>query len=253
MIIDTHTHLLMNKFNNDREEVIKRSQVSGVELFLEVGFDKESSIRAFEFAKSNDAVFAGVGIHPHDAKDLTEESLSKLMEISMHKKVVAWGETGLDYYRNLSPKKSQMVAFQKQIECSIEVGLPLIVHCRDAHRDMRRIIDSYIGNFRGVVHSFSGDINDADFYISKGFLLGIGGPITYKGNEKLKQVVRKVPLDRIILETDCPYLPPVPYRGKRNEPGYLTFVVKEIASIRQEDEDVIEDITTQAAKRLFKI
>ena len=252
MIIDTHTHLMIDAFDKDRDEVINRAIENNVKRFVEVGYDEEYSCRAVEFVKNRENFVCSIGIHPHDASKLISKTIEKFRDLilSNTKKVAAIGEIGLDYYRNLSPQNIQVAAFKIQLELAISLSKPVVIHCRDARDDMQKILEGY-KNLKGVIHSFSGDIKDAEFYINKGFVLGISGPLTYKTNLSLKEVVKNIDLKYIILETDCPYLPPVPHRGKRNEPAYLKFVASEIANLKQIDSEIVENITTENAEKLF--
>jgi len=252
MIIDTHTHLLSDEFNQDRDEVINRAIENNIKKFVEVGYNEEYSCKIVEFVKNRLDFVCAIGIHPHDASKLTLKTIQKFKELVLEnpKKVVAIGEIGLDYFRNLSPKNEQIDAFKSQIELAISLDKPIVIHCREAKDDMRKILSVYTG-LRGVIHSFSGDIRDVEFYTNKGFVLGISGPLTYKNNLKLKEIIKNIDLKNIILETDCPYLPPVPQRGKRNEPSYLQFIASEIASLKQIDQKIVEDITTENAEKLF--
>jgi TatD DNase family protein len=254
MIIDTHTHFLTSsgEFDNDREEVINRAVANGIKKFVEVSYDEEISLRAVDFVKNRPNFVCSIGIHPHDASKLTLKTISKLKELALAnpKKVSAIGEIGLDYFRNLSPKDVQLDAFKLQLELAISLNKPVIIHCRDAKDDMKKTLAKYTG-LKGSIHSFSGEIKDAEFYINKGFVLGISGPLTYKNNYRLKEVIKNIDLKNIILETDCPYLPPVPHRGERNEPSYLKYIASEIATLKQLDQKIIEDITTENAEKLF--
>ncbi|MCP3660476.1 MAG: TatD family hydrolase [Bacteroidetes bacterium] len=251
MIIETHAHLLMSKFDEDRDTVINRAFSAGINKIIEVSYDEYSSEKATIFSAQYDNIFASIGVHPHDALNFTEHTLTKFQKLAKNKTVVAIGEIGLDYYRNLSPKKNQLKVFQKQLDLAQKLDLPVIIHCRDAHEDMQAVLKKYSCQFRGVIHSYSGDLNDANFYISRGFLLGIGGPLTYKNNHRLKEVVKEIDLKKIILETDAPYLPPVPHRGKRNEPSYLHYVVEEISNLKNINASEVKNITTFNAEKLF--
>jgi TatD DNase family protein len=250
MIIDTHAHLLITRFDNDRDEVINRAIKNNVKKFVEVGYDEEYSIKAASYVKNKENFVCSIGVHPHDASKFTDNTIETFKNLAKNKKVVAIGEIGLDYYRNLSPKETQIKAFKKQIELAISLNKPIIIHSREATEDIKKIVSEY-NDLNAVVHSFSGTLNDAEFYINKGFTLGISGPVTYKNNLQLKEVIKNIDLKHIILETDCPYLPPVPHRGERNEPSYLRFIVKEIANLKQIAEQTVENITTQNAEKIF--
>jgi len=252
MIIDTHTHLLISDFDNDRDEIINRAIENNVKKFVEVGYSEDYSLKAVEFVKNKNNFVCSIGVHPHDSQELTPQTIQKFKKLVLenNKKIAAIGEIGLDYYRDLSPRNIQIDAFKLQIELALELNKPVIIHCREAQNNMKKIISEY-PNLKGVIHSFSGDINDAEFYINKGFVLGISGPITYKNSLNLKETIKNIDLKHIILETDCPYLPPVPYRGKKNEPAYLKFVASEIATLKQLDQKIVENITTENAEKIF--
>ncbi|MFC1512602.1 TatD family hydrolase [bacterium] len=254
MIIDTHVHFSLSQFDNDREQAVERARNANVKKFIEVGFDLDCSQKSIKLASKTQGMYASVGIHPHHAEMAQKNDiLDKLKNLAKNEKVCAWGEIGLDYYRNLCPQDLQVQGFKNQIECAYELNLPIIVHCRDAQDDLKKIFKEYSRKFTGVIHSFSGDTLDAEFYIHLGFILGIGCPVTYPKNAQLKKVVKDIPINKIILETDAPYLPPQPYRGRRNESAYLTYVVKEIAQLKQLPLQTVEDITTQTAVKLFNI
>jgi TatD DNase family protein len=254
MIIDTHAHLTLIQFDHDREQILDRSKKNNVQIIIEVGFNLERSKKAVSFAEKNEFIYSSIGLHPLDVDNISPNFITELTELfNIHKKIVGFGEIGLDYSRLSSPlqKEKQKNIFIQQIECAHVLNLPLIIHCRDAHDDMKKILSDFNRQFQGIIHSFSGDLPDAQFYISKGFVLGIGGPITYPNAEKLRNVVKDIPLEKIVLETDSPYLPPQAFRGKRNEPSYLTYVVEKISEVKNLSKETVEDITTQTAKKLF--
>ncbi len=250
-MIDSHAHLTSEEYSEDLDLVIERAAQSGVEAIICVGFDLESSRRCVELTEKYAAVFAAVGIHPHDASKLNNQALAELEGLCKHKKVVAVGETGLDFYRNLSPRDSQEKAFIEQIRLAKRVSLPVIVHSRDAHRRVIEILTSE-GVSRGVMHCFSGGAQIAKEAIDLGLYISFAGPVTY-GGSKFNEIVRIVPSDRLLIETDCPYLSPVPHRGRRNEPSYLRFIVEKLAGMMNLSAQDVAAMTAQNARLLFGI
>lgn len=254
MIIETHTHFCLDDFDNDRDFAIDRAKDAGVERFVEIGFDLLQSRKALELARSRDDFFCTIGVHPHDAKSIFDGNvLEELEKMSTDKKVVGWGEMGLDYYRDISPRDVQRKAFLMQLEIAYRKNLPFVIHSREATEDMKGMIDDCPNDIRGVIHSFSGDVYDAWFYIERGLLIGVNCTITYPKNEKLRNIILDIPLEKIVLETDSPYLPPQTFRGKRNEPAYLKYIIDEISRIKELDAKNIEDVTSNTAKKLFGI
>lgn len=252
MLIDSHAHLDDSKFNDDRHEVILRAKERGVTHIINVGYDLESSKRSVRLAEEYDFIYAAVGIHPHDAVDAPGDAIDQLRELAGHKKVVALGEMGLDYYRNLSPRDMQKEMFRKQIELAVEVGLPIIVHDREAHGDTVEILRQYKGRIGGVLHCFSGSWEMARESMDMGFYISIAGPVTFNNANKLKEIAAQVPLDRILVETDSPYLTPEPFRGKRNESGHVFFVAERIAQLRGMRVDDLSQAAAENTLRLFK-
>lgn len=255
-IIDTHAHLNM-RFDKDLAETIGRARNAGVGNIITVGTDLESSKKAVELSERYAGVYAAVGIHPHDVTAITMADIDTLGTISMHPRVVAIGETGLDFYRDISPKDKQQIAFLWQLDLAAELGLPIIIHCRQAAGEMldllrNRLTDHHgATQYRGVIHCFNGDVNTAKAYLDMGFYISLGGYIGYPKSKGLHEVIRSVPKDRLLVETDCPFLPPQNHRGKRNEPAYITFTVKALAEIMSEPYGDIAAATTQNAGRLF--
>lgn len=254
MIIDTHSHCAMDVFDSDRDAMFRRAHDAGVMQFIDVGFDLDMSRRVVALANAREDCYCSVGMHPHHAHDViaTPSILDEIKTLAHNPRVVAYGEIGLDYFRNLAPRDEQIKAFELQIECARSLNIPMIIHCRDAHPDMREILSRCVPTTQtrcGVIHSFSGSIDDAQFYIALGFVIGIGGPITYPKNDTLKTVVREIPLEKMVLETDAPYLPPQHYRGKRNEPAYLVHVAEAIAHIKGVPRSMVEDVTTENARK----
>jgi TatD DNase family protein len=254
VLVDTHAHLGMPQFNEDRKQVIQRAIEAGVELIFTVGTDMRDCRKAIEIARRNERVFAIIGIHPHNAKDVTQATYSHLKTLSHDGKVKAIGEIGLDFYRDLSPRETQVMRFRQQIHLAKEVGLPIVVHDRNAHKEVIGILrEEGIQGTGGVMHCFSGDYDMAKSCIDLGLFISIPGTITYKGNSELREVVKKVPLDRILVETDCPFLPPMPFRGKRNEPAYVKITASKIAEVKGLSFDEVARITSRNAKTVFRL
>ncbi|MED3908310.1 TatD family hydrolase [Peribacillus simplex] len=254
MLFDTHVHVNAEQFNEDLEDVIERAKEAGVNNMVVVGFDRPTIIRAMELIEAYDFMYAAVGWHPVDAIDMTEEDLQWIEELSNHPKVVAIGEMGLDYHWDKSPKEVQMEVFRKQIRLAKKVGLPIIIHNREATSDIVHILkEEEASRVGGIMHCFSGSAETALECINMNFYISLGGPVTFKNAKKPKEVAAAVPLDRLLIETDCPYLAPHPYRGKRNEPSYVKLVAEQIAEIKQLTIEEVSQATTENAKKLFGI
>ncbi len=262
LLCDTHVHLNLEDYSRDRDAVIRRALDAGLEFMVNVGFNLQTSLESAALAREHDFIYASVGLHPHDASDLDDGLLATFREMSREPAVVAIGETGLDYYRDLSPRDLQRDAFRRQIRLAREVGLPLIIHNRDALEDVLEILDeenaSEVG---GVMHCFPGDAGYAREVVERGFHVGIGGPVTYSRKGRLVDVARDVPKEKLLLETDAPWLTPEPYRGRarerreraRNEPSYVAQVASTIASIRGVDVRDLARVTTGNAMKLFGV
>jgi len=254
-IVDTHAHLDFRAFDKDREQVTERARAAGIQWIINPGTDLESSRRAVRLAESYPGVYAAVGVHPHDAKTVTESTLRELRGLARHPKVVAIGEIGLDYYRDLSPRDVQRSVFHRQLELADELGMPVILHDRDAHRDILTILEEWGAAGGSAVpslfHAFSGDEMMAHRVLEMGCYIAIGGPVTFRNARQLARIVPAIPLDRLVVETDCPFLTPHPHRGKRNEPAYVRLVVEKVAELREESVDAIARQTTLNARTLF--
>ncbi|WP_163114159.1 TatD family hydrolase [Bacillus velezensis] len=254
MLFDTHAHLNAEQFDTDLEEVIARAKAEKVERIVVVGFDKPTITRAMELIEEYDFIYAAIGWHPVDAIDMTEEDLSWIKELSSHEKVVAIGEMGLDYHWGKSPKNVQKEVFRKQIALAKEVNLPIIIHNRDATEDVVTILkEEGAEEVGGIMHCFTGSAEVARQCMDMNFYISFGGPITFKNAKKPKEVAKEIPNDRLLIETDCPFLTPHPFRGKRNEPSYVKYVAEQLAELKGLTYEEIASITTENAKRLFRI
>lgn len=250
-MIDSHAHLDFPPFDPDREAVIARARAVGMVAILNVGADLESSRASVALAQQYDFIYAAVGIHPHDAKTLTPAVLEELRHLARHPKVVAIGEIGLDYYRDLSPRPVQRQAFAEQLALAAELGLPVVIHSRDALDDLLSILRGWAGS--GVLHSYSGGPERLEEVLGLGLSIGISGPVTFPNAHRLRAVAARVPLDRLLIETDCPYLTPEPYRGRRNEPAYVWYVAGAVARERGMPAEEVARITTENAAHLFHL
>lgn len=250
MIFDSHCHLQDRRFENEIEKVIRNAKESGVEKILVPGWDLKSSREAVEISGKFNNVYGACGVHPHDAKFYDDTTENKIIELLENKNVVAVGEIGLDYYRNLSPKEMQIDAFQRQLKIAEERNLPVIIHTRDSIEDTVEIVKDF--KCRGVFHAFNNSKNVADKVISMGFYIGMGGVVTYP-NSCISIALKEISFDFILVETDAPYLTPHPHRGKRNEPAYTAYIVKEIAKIKSKTFAEVSDITYNNTKELFGI
>ena len=258
-LIDTHAHLDFSQFDADRQAVIERAKSAGVGVIINVGADLRSSRRAVALACDHDLIYAAVGMHPHDAKNLDGATLGELRKLAQRPEVVAIGEIGLDYYRDRSPRDMQRRAFQAQLAWAGKLGKPVIIHDRDAHDEVMGMLADWASDMAGsplagrlgVLHTFSGDLSMAQQAMDLGFYLSISGPVTYKNARQLPGIVRDLPLDRLLVETDCPFLTPHPHRGKRNEPAYVRLVAERVAALKKLEFEDLAEATTANARRLF--
>jgi TatD DNase family protein len=254
MFFDTHAHLNAEQYNEDLQEVIDRALSEGISNIVVVGFDRPTIEKAMELTKEYDFIYASVGWHPVDAIDMTEEDLLWIEELSSHPKVVALGEMGLDYYWDKSPKDIQQEVFRKQIRLAKKVKLPIVIHNRDATADIVEILkEEGAGEVGGIMHCFSGSPEIAQECVDMNFYISLGGPVTFKNAKKPKEVADIIPLEKLLIETDCPYLTPHPHRGKRNEPSYVKLVAEQIAEIKGLSTEEVAQATTENAKKLFGI
>lgn len=254
MLFDTHTHLDATQFDEDREEVIARAVEQGVTRMINIGFNRETIPTTMKLAESYDFIYAAVGWHPQDAITMQEGDLDWIAELCKHEKVVAIGEIGLDYYWDTSPKEVQHEVFRKQIGLARSLGMPICIHNRDAHEDVVKILrEEKAHEVGGVMHSYSGSWEIAKMCLDMGFHLSFGGPITFKNAKQPKEVLAKTPLDRLLIETDSPYLTPHPFRGKRNESAHVRLVAEMAAELKGLSFEEIAQITTQNALERFDI
>ena len=260
MLVDSHCHLQDPKFGPDRDDVLRRARQAGVSALVVAGYDMESSRRAIDIADSNENVYAAIGVHPHDARTLTAADVEALSRLADSARVIAIGEIGLDYYRNLSPRDDQRRAFQRQLQLARALSLPVVVHSRDADEETFEILEGYERGMRhewprdrplGVMHCFAGDLALALRYIELGFVISIAGTCTYPNADRTRAVAGGIPLRWMAVETDAPYLPPQAHRRERNEPAYLLDMVRFIAGLRGEGFDVVADGTARTAAWLF--
>jgi TatD DNase family protein len=253
MLVDTHAHLQWASFDKDREKVIRRAQKASVSNIVNIGYDLDGSVKGVELAEQHNGLYATVGIHPHNAIRLDQNVLNKLRELSRHPKVVAIGEIGLDYYRNLSPRENQKKTFEAQLSLAGELELPVVIHDREAHSDILEIISRFKGKVRGIMHCFSGDKEMAEQIIELGFLVSFAGNVTYPNAHKLRETARWIDLDSVLIETDSPWLPPQAMRGKRNEPCFLPFIAGEIAELKGIATEELAEATTMNAKEIYQL
>ncbi|WP_416807152.1 TatD family hydrolase [Bacillus safensis] len=254
MLFDTHAHLNAEQYNEDLEQVIERAKSEKVEKIVVVGFDRPTITRAMELIEEYDFIYAAIGWHPVDAIDMTDEDLAWIKDLSQHEKVVAIGEMGLDYYWDKSPKDVQKEVFRRQIALAKEVKLPIVIHNRDATEDVVTILkEEGAAEVGGIMHCFTGSLETAKACMEMNFYISFGGPVTFKNAKKPKEVVKEIPSDKLLIETDCPYLTPVPFRGKRNEPSYVKYIAEQIAELREISFEELTELTTKNAKKVFRI
>ncbi len=251
-LVDTHAHLDFPELYGDIEGIFKRAREQSVTRIITIGISIESSIKAFEIASSFEHIFSSAGIHPHGARLLTEKEVAILSNLLSHEKVVAVGEIGLDYYRDRQPRDIQRKCFYQQLELAIQVRKPAIFHVRDAFEDFLTIVKPFSSKLKAsVLHCFSGDVDIAFKCIELGFLISIPGVVTYPKAETLQEVVKKVPLEFLLLETDAPFLTPIPHRGKPNEPSYVFYTAKKVAELKSIGIEEVAKITTNNALKVF--
>lgn len=250
-IFDTHAHYEDEQFDEDRDDLLRIMPQNNVAYVINQGINITTSKKAIELAEKYDYFYAAVGIHPEEVG--AKENLDEIKRLATHNKVVAIGEIGLDYYWDISTKEIQLDYFKKQLDLANELNLPVVIHDRDAHKDTLDTLKSTTLNSSGVVHCFSGSLEMAKELLKMDFYLGFDGPVTFKNARVALEVLAYIPLDKILIETDSPYLTPVPFRGKRNNSMYLTYIIDKIAEIKQMSSDEIAEITFNNARKLFRL
>lgn len=260
-LIDTHCHLNYRLFNSDLAEVLSRAKKNGVTRILIPGIDMQACIQAVQLCETHRGLYAAVGIHPNDASSWNQNTLTELRDLAMHPCVIAIGEIGLDYYRDRSPQLKQKEILLQQLSLAADLEKPILLHNRQAHHDLMPIINKWQENLvhmgsplamrPGVLHSYDGAIETALLAIEHHFSIGVGGMVTFKNAQKLQQVISSLPLDSLLTETDAPFLTPHPYRGQRNEPAYISFIIEKIANLHQTSVEITSDIINRNAKNLF--
>ena len=258
MYFESHAHYDDRRFDADRHEIITACKTMGVEYIINIGADLRSSKKSVQLAERYDFIYATVGVHPHYAKSLDESSFSDLVKLTKESKVVAVGEIGLDFYRDLSPRDVQRKWFERQLELAKECGLPAVIHSRDACQEVydtvkAKKLSERDGRGAGVIHCFTGSAEMARRYVELGYFIGIAGPLTYRNARKNVETVDCIPLERILIETDCPYLTPEPFRGKRNDSQNLKYICEKISEIKQIPLEKVMKITAENGKALFDI
>ena len=252
MLIDTHAHLDMKDFDKDRQATLDRALEGGITHIVTIGIDLSSSLNALKLAHTYDFVYASVGYHPHNATQIDQQVIVELGKLVSDPKVVAWGEIGLDFYRRYSPPDTQVEAFKQQLGMAMDLDLPVIIHDREAHTKLFEIFKEMgNGKAKGVIHCFSGNYDVAMAFIEMGYYISIPGTVTYSKALHVQEVASGIPLDRLLVETDAPFLAPVPYRGKRNEPLFVTYTARKVAELRNMDFQELALQTSENAKRVF--
>jgi len=261
-MIDSHAHIDLPAFNKDRDQVITRARERGIHSIINVGLDLESSQASLKLTQAYPDIFAAVGFHPNRASQMMDGNLKSLAELAADSRVVAIGEIGLDFYRKATPHQCQTEVFKQQLNLSAELGLPVIIHCRQAHKEVLDILTPWVksvsnpasNNFeRGVIHCFSGELELAKRYFELGFLVSLAGSVTYPSAHDLIKAARELPLDRLLVETDSPFLAPQLHRGRRNEPSYIPLVVNKLAQIKGVPAEMVAQATAQNTINLFHL
>lgn len=254
MYTDTHAHLQEESLNDSLDKVLARAQAAQVSTIMCIGYDRDSSQEAVQLARKYPQIYAVVGIHPHDAKELDQDTLALLYKLAQDPKVVAIGEIGLDFYRDLSPRDQQRKAFVEQIKLAQELGKPIVIHDRDAHQEVLDTIRrEKAGINGGIMHCYSGHLPLAIDLMKEGFYISFAGPVSFKNAHKTKEVAAHIPLDRILIETDCPYLAPEPLRGKPNEPANVVYVAQALAELRRKPVEEIAYLTSRNAAQVYRL
>lgn len=251
-VIDTHCHLDMLADEEELDAVIQHAEAAGVKQIITVGIDLESSIKAIALAEKYPAVFATIGVHPHNAEAITDTYIAQLIRLADHPQVVAYGEIGLDFVKLYAPKETQLQQFERQVELAKNLGLPLVIHDRQAHDDILTILKKSLPfPAGGVMHCFSGDLQYAEKILALGFYISIPGVVTFNKAFELQKVAQNMPLDALLIETDAPFLAPMPMRGRKNKPDYLLYTAQKIAELQGMSLDEVARITSANAVKLF--
>jgi TatD DNase family protein len=253
-MIETHAHLDSERYDEDRDSVIKEAFNNGITCIINVSSDSSSLDRVKTLAEKYEKIYMTVGIQPHSAGEMNSDILELIKSMAKGKKVVAIGEIGLDYHYNFSLPDIQRHVFREQIKVAKKANLPLVIHTREAFEDTLNILNEEKGaDTGGVIHCFTEDLNQGKIFTDMGFYIGIGGAVTFKNTKLLQEAVTEIPLEKIILETDCPYMTPVPHRGKRNEPSYLRFIAEKIAELKNITDEEVKKVTEENAIKLFRL
>jgi len=254
MFVDTHCHLDFDDFSGDRGDILARAKLAGVQQMVTIGIDLPSSRRAIALAEDNREIYATVGIHPHNAKVLSPEDIQELISLGSKSQAVAYGEIGLDFFRNYQAQSVQVTCMESQLNLARQLGLPVIIHNREAHQKVFQILqENKVWEMGGAMHCFSGDWPFAKKCLDLGLYLSIAGPVTFAKSQTLQELAQHCPLDRLLLETDAPFLAPVPKRGKRNEPAFLVYTAEKIASLKKLPLEDVARQTSLNARRLFRL
>lgn len=259
-VIDTHAHLDFPQFDADRETVVARALAAGVKIINTIGVDVGASQKAIELADRYPGIFASIGVHPQEAGKAKKEDIDKLQEMTRHPRVIAIGELGLDFYRDQAPREAQLQVLQWELEMAAKSGLPIIIHCRQAQEYMLPLIREWSASFklpegkpRGILHCFNDDLEIAESYLSMGFYISLGAYLGYPSSARLREIVKNLPPDRLVVETDSPFLPPQKFRGQRNEPAYVVMTLSVLAEIKGVTLEEMARQTTQNAVRVFNL
>ncbi len=251
-LVDSHAHLYFDQFDQDRDAVIKNAKLANISAIINIGVNIETSLKSIELAESYDFIYATAGIHPQDAHEMRSDRWDEFVKLLEHPKVVAIGEIGLDYYRDYSPHEVQKEVLHRQLELAVEHDLPVVVHTRNAWQDVLPIItEQYRGKLNGVFHCFSGMENEAKLVLDAGYYISFTGVVTFKNAKALDIAANYVPLDRLLLETDCPFMAPEPFRGKRSEPAHVPVIARKIAEAKEIDIAELAFETNKNAEKLF--
>jgi TatD DNase family protein len=251
MFVDSHCHLEMESFDKDRDKVIERSLKEGLAYLLTVGTEEQYFKKVLEIVEKYDRVYGAIGIHPHESESYSEKIAATIEQYLKHPKIVGYGEVGLDFFKNYSPREAQIKAFREQLSVAKALGFPVIVHSRSAREETLSLLkETYGNNASGVVHCYSYDWSTAKKLLDMGFYISIPGTITYANAKESVEVVRNIPLDRLLAETDAPFLTPVPHRGKRNEPSFVKLTVKKISEIKNRD---VEEVASNLSGNFLKV